>query len=212
MPTDTRSQISRTLIQFYDKPVAQVSLELFFTVAAVIIFALFAIRPTLNTMATLIKELEDKEALNQKLAEKAASLSTAQSQYEVIRPQLPVLDSAIPSTPQFEQAILIIEKIASESRISIVSLQSKEIPKEPIQDVPFDQKARVARPVLLIVTGDYQSIRQLVENIQNSRRALIVDSVIFNTVEQNTKKTLQATITINVPFFAFDPNKPVVAP
>ncbi len=77
MATNKRSQLTTTLLQFYDKPIAKVSLELFFTVAAVIVFALFAIRPTLSTMGKLIKELEDKQALNQKLAQKVAALSTS---------------------------------------------------------------------------------------------------------------------------------------
>jgi Tfp pilus assembly protein PilO len=207
MATSKRNQLTTTLLQFYDKPIAKVSLELFFTVGAVIVFALFAIRPTLSTMGKLIKELEDKQALNQKLAQKVAALATSQSQYELVRDRLGVLDQVIPSTPQFEQALLIIEKIASESQLTIVSLQAKEVPKEPDQDVPFEQKSRVSRPIVLVVNGTYPSIRQLIENIQSTRRALIVDTVVFSVIEQRGKKVLQATITINVPFFAPDPTK-----
>lgn len=212
MPTNTRSQISRTLLQFYDKPIAQVSLELFFTVVAVIIFAMFAIRPTLSTMGKLIKELEDKEALNQKLAEKAAALSSAQAQYNDVDTRLSILDIAVPTTPQFQQAVLIIEKIASDNKVSITSLQAKEVPKEPTVDIPFEQKSRVARPLILSVTGDYASIRQLVENIQNSQRTLLIDSVIFTIAEQRSRKVLQATITVNVPYYALDTNKPAETP
>lgn len=205
MAVSRSKQLTTTLLQFYDKPIAKVSLELFFTIAAVIIFALFAIRPTLQTMGDLVKELEDKRALNQRLAQKVAALSTAQTQYQSLLERVAILDQAIPPTPRFEEALLIIEKIASESQLTIVSLQAKEVPKEPDTDVPFSQKSRVSRPIVLVVTGDYPRIRSLVENLQANQRTLTVDTVVFTIIEQRSRKVLQATITINVPFFAFDP-------
>jgi len=213
MAVNRSKQLTTMLMQFYDKPIAKVSLELFFTVTAVIIFALFAIRPTLQTMGKLIKELEDKQALNQKLAQKVAALSTAQTQYEAVKDRVTILDEAVPTTPQFEKALLIIEKVASESRVTIINLQAKEVPKEPDQatDVPFQQNSRTTRPIVLNVTGDYPTIRQLIENLQAQRRALIVDTVVFSITEQRGRKTLQATITINVPFYAPDAAKAVIA-
>lgn len=210
MAINNRKQLTTTLLQFYDKPIAKVSLELFFTIVAVIIFALFAIRPTLQTMGDLVKELEDKRALNQRLAQKVAALSTAQTQYQTLQDRVGILDQAIPPTPRFEEALTIIEKLASESQLTILSIQAKEVPKEPDTDVPFSQKSRVSRPIVLVVSGDYPTIRQLIENIQANRRMLTVDTVVFSIIEQRSRKLLQATITINVPFFAFDPT--TVAP
>ena len=208
MATHQKNQLAITLLKFYDKPIAKVSLELVFTIGAVIIFALFAIRPTISTMGTLLKELEDKRNLNQKLGQKVAALDTVSEQYRANEARLTALDRAIPPTPQFEQALLIIEKIASESQLTIASLQAKEVPKEPVDDVPFSQKSRVSRPIILTVIGDYPAIRQLIEKLHDSQRALIVDTVIFSVVEQRNRRTLQAAITITIPFFAVDPNTP----
>jgi len=207
MPTNRRSQIAITLLQFYDRPIAKVSLELFFTVAAVITFALFAIRPTIATMGKLIKELDDKQTLSQKLSQKVAAISTAQAQYENLKDRLTVLDKTIPPTPQFDEALLIIEKIASESQLTIVSLEAKEVPKEPAVDVPLSQKTRVSRPIALAVTGDYPAVRQLIENLQHTQRTFIIDTVVFTVIEQRGRKVLQATITINVPYFFADQTK-----
>jgi len=201
------------LMQFYDRPIAKVSLELFFTVSAVIVFALFAIRPTMQTMGKLIKELDDKKMLNQKLAQKVAALSTAQSQFGTIMERVSILDQAIPLSPKFEQALLIIEKVASESQLTIINLQAKEVPKEPDPTVyiPFNQTSRTTRPIVLTVTGDYPAIRQLIENLQSQRRALIVDTVVFSITEQRGRKVLQATITVNVPFYSPDQAKTAIS-
>jgi Tfp pilus assembly protein PilO len=212
MPTKKQNQLTITLLKFYDKPIAKVSLELVFTILAVVVFALFAIRPTIQTMGKLIKELEDKEALYQKLNQKVAALESVSSQYQLNQERLQILDEVIPPTPRFEEALTIIEKFASEGQLTIVSLQAKEVPKEPINDVPFEQKSRVSRPIVLTVTGDYPAIRELIEKIQGVRRALIVDTVVFSVTEQRSRKVLQAAITINVPYFAEDLTKAQAAP
>lgn len=212
MPTKKQNQLATTLLKFYDKPIAKVSLELVFTILAVVVFALFAIRPTIQTMGKLIKELEDKEALYQKLNQKVAALESVSSQYQLNQERLQILDEVIPPTPRFEEALTIIEKIASEGQLTIISLQAKEVPKEPINDVPFEQKSRVSRPIVLTVTGDYPAIRELIEQIQGVRRALVVDTVVFSVTEQRSRKVLQAAITINVPYFAEDLTKAPAAP
>jgi len=205
MATQDR-QITRALSEFYAHPIAKVSLEIFFSVTTVILFAVFAIRPTLLTMADLVKEIDDKKVLVDKLNQKIAALSTIQSGFLPSQDQLAVLDEAIPPTPQFENAILIIEKIASKNNLLIESMSAKEIPKEPVTDVDFSQKSRTSRPIQVILVGDYPSIRQFVEDILNARRAMVVDSIIFTLSDEQGKPSLHATITINVQYFA-----PVVA-
>lgn len=198
---NTQKQIQNTLKQFYDKPVAKVSLELFFTAIAVVFFAVFAIRPTLLTMSKLIKEMEDKQVLNQKLAEKVASLSTLQSTYITNQERLGVLDEAIPPTPQFETALAIIEKVASENNLTISSIEAKQVPQETDPDVLFSRKSRVSRPVVVILDGKYLVIRKFIEDLKAVRRVFTVDSILFNKVEQVGEKGLQATVTLNIPYY-----------
>ena len=123
-----RAQVAKTLNEFYQKPVARVSLELFLSVGAVIFFAIFAIRPTLVTMSDLVKEIEDKRDLDQKLTQKIASLSTAQTTYLEVQDRLYLLEEALPTTPDVIHAIKIVEKIASEQNILI---DRTFFPKEP---------------------------------------------------------------------------------
>jgi Tfp pilus assembly protein PilO len=202
-----KKQISTALLQFYDKPIAKVSVELFMTISTVIIFAVFAIRPTLLTMSDLIKELNDKKELNALLKEKVASLQSAQNEYLAAQDRLGVLDEAIPSTPKFEEAVLIIEKIASDNKLLISSMDAKEVPKEPDDKVDIDAQKRVSRPILVTVTGDYPTIRHFIEDLRNSQRTLIVSSVIFTTYEDEGGKKLRATITVEVQYFGLDNQK-----
>jgi Tfp pilus assembly protein PilO len=199
-----QKQITQTLRQFYDQPIAQVSLELFFSIIAVIFFALFAIRPTLITMSDLVKEIEDKRDLNQKLSQKIAALSSVQSEYLGLENRLQVLDEAIPLSPRFEEAVLIIEKIASDNRLTIISMEAKEIPKEEIQNLPLENQIRLTKPVIVTVVGDYPSIRQFIDSIRQARREISVDSILFNLTDERGKKVLRANITMSIHYFGID--------
>jgi Tfp pilus assembly protein PilO len=200
MSTATQ-KLQTTLIQFYSQPVAKVSIELFLSIGTVVFFAIFAIRPTLLTMSDLIKEIDDKKQLDQKLDQKVAALSTVQNVYTSLENRLVVLDQAIPSQPEFETVLKIIEKIASEQQLAISSIQVKEIPKTTTDNLPFNKKQRISLPISVTVIGDYQAIRDFVIAIINTRRALIVDSMIFSVNEERGIKKLQANITINMQYF-----------
>lgn len=217
-----QQQISRTLRQFYDKPVAKVSLELFFTIVAVIFFALFAIRPTLVTMSNLVKEIQDKENLDEKLKQKIAALSSVQSEFLSLQDRIQVLDNAIPSTPKFEEAISIIERIASDQQLTIISLEAKEIPKEVTEPIDFEKAVRLKKVITLTVSGDYPSIRQFVDQIRNSQREISVDSIVFVVQDERGKKRLRTDITMSIYYFGIEakpttpaganPTQPVASP
>lgn len=196
-----KKQLAITLNKFYEKPVAKVSLELFLSIGAILFFAIFAIRPTLVTMSDLVKEIEDKTALDQKMTQKIAALSTAQSTYLEIEEKLPFLDQALPTTPDFIRSLKIIEKIASNRGILIDSISVAEIPKETKEDVSFIKLKRMVFPVRLSLTGDYNQIKLFVEDLLNNRRSFITDTVIFSVAEERGQKKLRVTITLSVPYF-----------
>lgn len=197
-----QQQITTALLNFYQQPVAKVSLELFFTVGAVLFFAIFAIRPTLLTMSDLIKELEDKRKLDQQLSQKIAALSTAQATYLGLQNRLFVLDEAIPTSPQFITSLKLLEKVASDHKLVITTISVNEIPDETVATGDITRLQRVTIPISVVLSGDYQSIRSFIEDVINLRRAFVVDTVIFAKSEERGTQVLKATITMSVPYFS----------
>lgn len=203
MPIATRStQLQQTLREFYDKPVARVSLELIFTVTTIILLALFAIRPTLLTVSDLIAEIDQKEELDSQLALKVAALGSAQNEYSVLESRLPVLDEALPSIPRFNQVVKILEVVAAQNNVTLTQLAIQELPKEvEILPADFDHAARQSRPVIVTITGEYANIRQFIEQLRQVRRTLVIDSITFKNLEKEGKFELNATMIISAPFF-----------
>lgn len=194
-------QITTALNTFYEKPIAKTSLELFFTIGLVMFLAFFAIQPTLVTMSDLIKEIEEKQALNENFSKKLAALASAQVEYASIQNQIPVLDQAIPLQVDVTENLKIIEKIATDSQIVIASLAVLEVPEVAATETDFSKLERKSLAIQLNATGDYAALRLFVENLLNNRRVFVTDSIAISINERNNNKTLQATISISIPYY-----------
>ncbi len=194
-------QLSSALNHFYQNPVAKVSIELILTIGLVLFLGVFAVRPTLLTMSDLIKEIDDKKALDRKLAQKIAALASAQTEYLSLENRLSVLEEAIPSNPDVVRDLKIIEKMASDSRVIITSVSIEELPKPILGELPFEKLTRSTIVTKVNVSGDYPTIRALAENLKNSRRTFVIESISFNLSEDREARQLRAQLTISMPYY-----------
>lgn len=200
MPKSKQEQLQLVLLDFYNNPVARVSLELIFSILAVIFFAIFAVKPTLQTMSELVKEIEDKRALEEQLEQKIASLNTAQTQYQKFSSQFYLLDEAIPKTAELVGGLKIVERIASDNGLVIKGITISAVPNELSK---ADEKAATRESLTFNVdlTGDYLKIRQFVEDLMSSRRMIIVDQVNFSLGSNRYQKNLSAIVRVNLPYY-----------
>jgi hypothetical protein len=93
--------------------------------------------------------------------------------------------------------------MASENNLLIEGVQAKSIPSEDSTATGSAEKTRVSTPIVVTVQGDYPTIRKFVTDIQNARRLLIIDSVIFNISDTRSQQVLRAVITINIQYFGY---------
>lgn len=193
-----QQQLLNTLNEFYQRPVAQASLELFLSVSAVLFFAIFAIRPTLLTMSDLIKEIEDKRALNTRLDQKVAALSSAQNELLTLEPRLVALEQALPDNPELLEALSYLEKIASEQRLIIENLSLTTLPEGT--RTPLPAQARQSYTLNFTIRGDYIAIKNYLDQVLDVRRAFIIESVAFTTNDARGRTSLSANITLAVPY------------
>jgi len=196
-----KRELTTVLNQFYSNPVAKASTELFLTVGLVLFLGVFAIKPTLITMSDLLKEIDTKKELDASLTKKIAALQTAQNQYLTIESDLSILEEAIPEQPEIIFATKIIEKVAADSKVVINSLSIADLPDDSEPGLPFTQKTKQALDISIRISGDYPSIREFVENLRNSRKSFVVESVVFSLEEDRGSKKLSASITIGTPYF-----------
>jgi len=211
MPKSRQEQIQNVLFDFYRNPVARVSMELVFSIVAVIFFAIFAIRPTLQTMSELVKEIKDKQILDEQLDQKIASLNTAQSQYQKFNSQFYLLDEAIPKTARLVEGLKIVEKIASENDLVIQGITISAVPDE-LSVATADKAKRDSLTFNVDVVGDYLKIRQFINDLMNSRRMMIIDQVNFSLGSSRYQENLTALVRINLPYYRNETAADTTAP
>lgn len=202
MAKTKQEQLAAVLMDFYQKPVARVSIELILSVLVVIFFALFAIRPTLITMAELVKEIEDKRELSKQMNLKLASLATAQEQYRLYQSQFYLLEEAIPRRLDLVKSLKKIEKLAGEGQLVIEMMSLSEIPiviEEESLTNDFKDYQREFVKINVEVIGSYLQIREFVEKIMNIRQVIIVDQVVVERITESDN--LSALLSVSLPYY-----------
>ncbi len=202
MSKTKQEQLAKILIDFYQKPVARVSIELILSIIVVVFFAIFAIRPTLITMADLIKEIADKKELDQQMDLKLASLYTAQEQYEQYQAKFYLLDEAIPRQFDVVKSLKKFEKIAGEGELVINQISLAEVPDsiaEELLNNNFEDYERDFLPINIEVVGYYLQIREFVEKIMDLRQVIIVDQVVID--RRTESSNLSAQLKISLPYY-----------
>jgi len=168
----------------------------------ILFFAIFAIRPTILTMADLIKEIKDKRELDKALGQKVAALSSAQTQYLQVKDSLFLLDQAIPQSPSIILSLKTIEKIASDRKLVIRGFALSGVPEEKKVEIKeIAQMKRTDITFMVDVTGDYQSIKEFVDDLSVYRRTFAIDRVVFKVKDDRGRKSLSATLSIKMPYY-----------
>ena len=92
------------------------------TLLTVSFFGLFAITPTLSTIANLNKQYQDNLLVRDALNKKLSNLKLLDTQYKSVQPDLALIYSAIPQTTKIPQLTRQLENLASQDGVLITRL------------------------------------------------------------------------------------------
>lgn len=136
-------------------------------------FGLFAIRPTIITATTLIKSVSDLKKLSMQYEEKIGSLIRGQSEYEQIRNQIPLIDSAVPEDSKFSKLAKAVEKFAAQENISFSQFQIESV---SISKLPPSNKL-YSLSFSMAGYGEYSSISLFLSHLINWKRLVTINSI-----------------------------------
>lgn len=155
------------------------------TLTALSFFGLFAISPTLSTIAKLEKELSDNKYIDQQLQTKINNLSLLQQKYALIQNDLPYIYSSIPKTPEAPNIIALIQALTSENDLKILTLQTFQA---EIEKTPTNPKIYSSFVFSLSTEGSYSNISKFIESLNSSQRIIIPD--ILSISKKNNENPL----------------------
>ena len=152
-----------------------------FSFLVISLFGWYAIRPTMQTIFTLKREIVDRTDVDKKMEDKISALIEAQAAMENIQNALPALSQALPSNADPVRAIAQIRGLADEVGVSMTSFT---VPQVSLQDEQIKSKLPTvgkvtSMPVTLSVIGAYPNVKQFLTQISDLRRITQISGMTF---------------------------------
>lgn len=194
------ASIRADIQQFYSKPLTRVSFELIVSILTVIVFALFALRPTLITMSELLRDIQEKQVLDEQLGEKISSLATAQSEFLVYQPQILALDSVIMRNASLEEVAYYLESLIADSGLQVQRLAFGQIPV--ITTFPEDSSR--TQPVLtkyqaqIVVEGELSDLQEFLARVEQVKPLFSVNGWSVSPTASEDRPPIESAINIAV--------------
>jgi len=168
---------------------AQFFLTIILTLVSFSFFGIFAIGPTLSTIAELKKELSDSKFVNEKLEQKITNLYSLQQKYSLLENELTIVMAALPKTPNESFFVGQIQAIGQKTNTIVkrINISEIELSKEQKQN-KYSSFAFSAE-----ISGTYKDLTSFLSLLTDYERIVTIDTV---SVAKSTEKndTLQLNI------------------
>lgn len=159
--------------------------EIVLTFIAIPIFGIFAVSPTLVTIAELRKKLSDNQFVYKSLQDKNANLITLQQKYSALRNDIPIILAALPQNQKPTLFIAQIQGLGLTYHINITSIQTTQINYFGPEKYSNDNFS-----FTLVGGGTYQNILQFTNAVINFERITTIDAI---SIAKSTDSSLSLT-------------------
>jgi hypothetical protein len=185
----------------------QAFLEIILSLTTLIIFIVFAIKPTAITIVGLTQEIKTKEEtlsnLNQKITDLQVAYKLVSENEEVI----PILDTAIFNIPQPDTIAKQVLGIAQKNSVTVSGMSMGKTVF--VGDIALADDADKLDPISegaktmslsFNANGDYTNLIAFLTDLENSRVPVRIDMLTMSTVLTDTEKILTLQINGRIPY------------
>jgi Tfp pilus assembly protein PilO len=162
------------------------------TIFTFLFFLLFAINPTLSTIATLRKQLTDLKAVDEGLQTKLANMDKLQARYQVLEPDLGLIEEALPNDPESVELTGQIQQAGASSNVEISNIT--------LSDINYSQTTvgtTQVYPVTIVAEGSYNSVSTFLEKLFTMQRIITFNQISID------KNNQTGALVINVKAIAY---------
>lgn len=164
-------------------PEVRRGIELLLTLLAISFFTVFAIRPTVNTIAELLSTIRTQEEISAKLDQKIKNLTTAKNLYTQEQANIALLDEGLTKTAFPEKYLRQIEGLAGVSNVTISSFNLDEVQLIGKPDAAVAKERDKSLPegieeqnTTFAVSGNYTAVISFLEAVEKLRIPFTVSS------------------------------------
>lgn len=192
------SKSSRTSRYFtYIEPVLKIPIIktygfAIFTIISLIVFIIFAIKPTVETILVLQKELEVEKDTLDKINQKSKNLSLGRENYQKIPSNIKTqISSALPRNVEMTTVIGSLEGAALNAQASISALQFQPLTIEKGDPTKEIQSTEIN--FTYNMEGSYDSLKAVLDSLKNSARLFSLDNITFNKTDSSSSILMSVT-------------------
>lgn len=158
---------------------------LIFSVITSAIFAYFAIKPTLSTIVSLQKTLEEQKQTLAQIDQKTNDLTLARKNYQNIPPgALTNLNNMIPNYPDLAFIIDNLNQLANVNQATVSGLQFQPLDLNNPSATPSQKTLALSQIDFTInLQGSYENLTKILDNLGKSARLMDIQSVTFTKPE-----------------------------
>lgn len=188
------------------RPDIRAFLEIILSLLTVIIFLIFALKPTAVTIIDLMQQIKERRATLFGLTQKVTDLQTAGSIIQQNQNVIPDINIAVPDKPNPNILSEQMEGLAIKNSVNILGISINKIPitgdltskgttkykalPDGVNEMPFS----------VSVSGSYLNIISFIHDFDDMRIATKVDTLDINSSTGNNGLIVVAIISGRVPF------------
>lgn len=188
-------------------------IELMLSISVIVIFGIFAIRPTLVTITELQKEITERETVLKALTQKVKDLDTAQQLVNQNRRTLSLVDTAVPDGPLPVLYSRQIEGLSRRDGVELFGLGAERVvitgantqpqpTAAPTEDLAADRYPTQSDSLnfSMNLRGNYINLKTFVSDVERLRRPILIDTLRLTIDEGSETSDLILSIAGRVPF------------
>lgn len=206
-----RAYILNVIAHYKQRADVKAYLEILLSLATICIFAIFALKPTLITIAELMKEVDSKKATLSTMDQKIQDISNAQSLYDNQVNKIKLLEVAIPENPQPEVLVRQVEGLTVRHQTTLSTLGlgkaiilGEEITQPPQTETNEPLPGRASELSFSIgINADitqYSALFNFLSDLEKLRRPAKIDSLNLNSVKGKEENYLNLTVLGRLPY------------
>lgn len=182
-------------------------LEVILSLATIIIFIAFALRPTALTIISLYNQIQEKQKTLNSLTQKIRDLQTANSVFNQNQNFISDIDNAIFTNPEPDTVSEQILGLASKDGVSVLGISvgqvafvGKSIVQRTTSDVQPLPNNTLSMPLSISTRGAYSNTLTFIKDVENLRIPIKIDSLSINSSQTQSGNAIVGVITARVPF------------
>ncbi len=152
-----------------------------FSLITISFFTYFALKPTISTIISLQKSINEQQDIYNKITQKRRDLETARNNYLKIPPE--VKDRIFKLLPNSTSVPPLVDDlntvaILNQATLSAIQVDETELVGEPEQ-ITKDNTLKELN-VSITATGTYSQLMGILKSLSSSNRLVKLDSVVMN--------------------------------